>query len=81
MAIVESVRYVDEVVVQENMNKIEAWHKYNFDVIFVGSDWKGTDKWNKFEADFKPFGVDILYFEYTKQTSSSKLREVLDKLK
>ncbi len=80
MAIVESVKYVDKVVSQENMNKMEAWNKYKFDVMFVGSDWKGTEKWNKFERQFSALGVAIEYFPYTKGTSSTQLREVLSKI-
>lgn len=75
MAIIESVRYVDEVVPQETMNKMEAWKKYKFDVMFVGSDWKGTEKWLKIEEEFKKVGVDIVYFPYTKGISSTQLRE------
>lgn len=73
--IVEAIRYVDEAVPQVNMNKMEAWEKYHFDVMFVGDDWKGTDKWNQLEADFKEKGVDIVYFPYTKKVSSTMLRE------
>ena len=78
--IIKSIKYVDKVVVQENMNKMEAWNKYKFNIMFVGSDWKGTDKWNKYEVDFKLLGVKIEYFEYTKNTSSTLLKEVLGKL-
>ena len=81
MAIIESIKYVDQVVSQENMDKMAAWEKYKFDAMFVGSDWKGTDKWNEYERQFKKVGVDIIYFPYTQGTSSTKLREVLDKIK
>ncbi len=40
--IVAAIKYVDKVVIQENKNKIEAWEKYHFNKMFVGSDWKGT---------------------------------------
>lgn len=79
--IVEAIRYVDKTVYQKNMDKMEAWQEYKFDVIFVGSDWKGTEKWNKLEEDFKKVGVDIVYFPYTKITSSTELREAIKKLK
>ena len=77
MKIVESIRYVDKVVVQETMNKIEAWNKYKFDVMFVGSDWKGTDKWIFLEEQFSKLGVDIIYFPYTKGISSTELRSII----
>ena len=80
MAIVGSIEYVDQVVTQESMDKIAAWKEYKFDVMFVGSDWKGTVKWNELERQFGEVGVDIVYFPYTKGTSSTKLREVLDKI-
>lgn len=79
MKIVESIKYVDRVVSQDNMDKMIAWRDYNFDVIFVGSDWEGTDKWNKIQCDFNNIGCDVVYFPYTKSTSSTKLRSVLDK--
>lgn len=80
MAIIESIKYVDKVVPQENMNKLEAWEKYKFDVVFVGSDWKGTIEWQKYEKQFREVGTDVVYFPYTEGTSSTKMREVIQKL-
>ena len=78
--IIKSIKFVDKAVAQENMNKMEAWNKYKFNVMFVGSDWKDTDKWNKLETDFESVGVKIQYFEYTQNTSSTLLKEALGKL-
>lgn len=80
MEIVSSIKYVDSVVPQTTMNKFEAWSKLKFDLMFVGDDWKGTDKWNHLEKEFLKLGVRIIYFPYTDHTSSTKLRSVLDKL-
>ena len=79
--IVAAIKYVDEVVTQENMNKMEAWEKYHFNVMFVGDDWKGTDKWNKIEADLNAAGAEVVYFPYTKGTSSTLINETLHKLR
>ena len=79
--IVGAIRYVDEVVTQEDMNKFGAWEKYHFNVMFVGDDWKGTDKWNKIEADMKNVGVEVVYFPYTKGTSSTLINETLKHLR
>ncbi|MBC2118012.1 adenylyltransferase/cytidyltransferase family protein [Listeria booriae] len=75
--IVKHISYVDEVVPQVNMNKMEAWQRLGFDAIFVGDDWKGSDTWNQFEADFSEVGVTIEYLPYTKGTSSTQLRQTL----
>ncbi len=80
MAIVKSIKYVDSVVSQDNMNKIEAWRKYRFNVMFVGSDWQGTEKWKKFEEQFKKVDVDIVYIPYTDGISSTILREKIEKI-
>ena len=80
MEIVESIKFVDEVVPQTSYNKMEAWNNLKFDMMFVGDDWKGTDQWNKIEKDFNQYGVEIIYFPYTSHTSSTILREILDKI-
>lgn len=77
MTIVSGTKYADKVVVQDNMNKMEAWKKYKFDLMFVGSDWQGTETWNKFEEEFKEVGVEIRYIPYTQRISSTMLRETL----
>ena len=79
--IVAAIRYVDKVVPQENMDKMAAWEQYHFDKMFVGDDWKGTDTWNRWEEEFAKVGTEIVYFPYTKQTSSSQLRDALTNLK
>lgn len=76
--IVRAIRYVDEVVPQENKDKFAAWQKYRFDKMFVGSDWKGTDAWNRYEEQFRPVGVEIIYFDYTDGISSTLLRQRLE---
>lgn len=75
MRIVQSIRYVDEVVPQINKDKMEAWRAIHFDAMFVGSDWQGTPQWNNFESQFDPLGVDIIYLSHTDGISSTILRE------
>ena len=78
MAIVAAIRYVDEVVPQENMDKLAAVKKYNVDAVFVGSDWKGTTSWNQYEKDFSELGCDVIYLDHTDGISSTILRERLN---
>jgi len=78
MAIVESVKYVDSVLPQVNYDKIEAWNNIKFNIMFVGDDWQGTEKWNTLEEEFLKLGVKISYFPYTQHTSSSRIRKLLD---
>lgn len=80
LEIVRAIRYVDQVVPQESMDKMLAWEQLGFNVMFVGSDWKGTTKWNLIEKQFEEKGVEIVYFPYTEHISSTKLRKVLDNI-
>jgi hypothetical protein len=63
------------------MDKFEAWKKLKFDIMFVDDDWYNTEKWNNFEKQFQEVGVKIIYFPYTKGTSSTLINEALLKLR
>ena len=75
--IVRSIDCVDKVIPQVNRDKYEAWKELKFDVMFVGDDWKGKPLFMKVEDDFRKVGVEVVYFPYTKDTSSTILREKL----
>jgi glycerol-3-phosphate cytidylyltransferase len=79
--IIRSLKYVDEAVEQDSMDKFMAWQKIKFNRMYVGDDWKGTQKWIDLEKKFKKINVDIIYFPYTKNTSSTLLKGVLEKIK
>lgn len=77
-AIVEAIRYVDEVVPQENMNKYDAWQRLHFDVLFHGSDWKGSEMYNEIERKLAEVGCDIVYLPHTEGVSSTMLTNEVD---
>jgi glycerol-3-phosphate cytidylyltransferase len=81
MEIVRSIKYVDAVIPQETMDKIEMWRKIHFDVLFVGDDWYQTDKWKELEKQFAEVNVRIIYFPYTKGTSSTLVNDTLIRLR
>ncbi len=73
--IIEAIKYVDAVVPQIDKDKLAAWDKHHFHKMFVGSDWQGTEVWKKFEKQFEPLGVEIVYLKHTDGISSTILRE------
>ena len=75
--IVRSIKFVDAVVAQEDMDKLTMCKKVKASVLFVGDDWYGTDKWKKYEEDFAEYGIKIIYFPYTKGISSTRINEAL----
>jgi len=81
LEIVRSIKYVDAAVPQGNMDKVEAWQKLKFDIMFVGDDWYNTPKWRELDTKFEEFGVKIVYFPYTQGTSSTLINETLINLR
>lgn len=77
MEIVSAIRYVDKVIPQTDMEKIRPVKELGADVVFVGSDWKGTDAWNHYEKEFAEIGCTVVYLDHTDGISSTALREKL----
>ena len=75
--IVRNIRYVDAVIPQENMDKLEACKKLKCDVRFVGDDWYDTPKWKDIEKELNEIGVKVIFFPYTKGVSSTLINEIL----
>lgn len=78
-AIVGALKYVDKVVINNTRDKMELWNLYHFNVVFIGDDWKGTERWNKFESELSKINVDVVYIPYTKCISTTKIRSIINK--
>ena len=78
--IVSAIKYVDQVVPQTTMDKMEAYRRLNFDVIFHGNDWQGSDMYNRITEEFSAVGVDVVFLPHTEGISSTYLKERLDKI-
>ncbi len=79
--IVRSIKYVDAAIPQEELDKFKMWEKLHFDVLFVGDDWFKSPRWQDMEAKFAGVGVRVIYFPYTKGTSSTLINDTLNKLR
>lgn len=78
--IINQIKVVDRAVPENINDKLVAHDIYKFNRIFKGSDWKGSEKWNKLEVEFKQRGVEVVYFNYTKGTSSTLLKKKIEAL-
>lgn len=80
--IVSALKVVDKVVAQKDYSvegKIKAAKENNIDVMFVGSDWQGTDKWKQIETELSAINCDVVYLPHTDGISSTILREKINK--
>ncbi len=76
LEIVANIKYVDKAV-ESFTEDTDAYDAYKFDTLFVGSDYKGTERFKRYEKYFEDKGVKIVYFPYTNGTSSTQLRAAL----
>ena len=72
--IVGAIKEVDQAVINYTRDKIDLWKIYHFDVVFIGDDWKGTERWNSFEKELAKLGVSVEYIPYTKRISTTLIR-------
>ena len=79
MDIVRSIKYVDKVIPSEKED-CDVYLKgiVKYDYLFVGSDYKGSERFNRYEQIFAGTDVKIVYFPYTTGTSSTQLRDALE---
>ena len=73
--IIESVKGVDRAEINRFRDKLKLWELYHFDVIFIGDDWKGTERWNNFEKVLAEINVDVVYVPYTQGISTTDINK------
>jgi glycerol-3-phosphate cytidylyltransferase len=71
--IISSIKYVDCIIPQTSMDKLEAYHKLKYDILFVGDDWYQKEDWKILEKELGKFDVVVRYFPYTKNISSTQI--------
>lgn len=69
----EAIRYVDLVIPEERWEqKIDDVKNYNVDVVVMGSDWEGSEKF-EILRDY----CDVVYLDRTEGVSTTKIKEDL----
>lgn len=72
---------MDKVIPQERYDiqgKVETVVNNHIDVMFVGSDWEGTEKWNRIEEELRKVGCRVQYLPHMDGISSTILRDKLN---
>ena len=76
--LLNSLKCVDKAVlvdIETTNDKMLAFDKIGFEVLFSGDDWKGTERYKKTEEQFAPLGVSIEYLSYTQGVSTSEIKK------
>ena len=51
MEIIRQIKYVDEVIRIDSLDKKKSWEMLHYDRLFIGDDWKGNPRWKKTEEE------------------------------
>ena len=80
--ILKALKCVDDaelVDIATTDDKMLAYDRFHFDVLFSGDDWKGSERYLRTEKQFESVGAKIEYLPYTKGISTSELKEKMKK--
>lgn len=77
MEIIRQIKYVDEVIRIDSLDKKKSWEMLHYHRLFIGDDWRGNPRWLKTEKEMAAYGVKVIYLPHTDGTSSTLLRDRL----
>ena len=79
IAIIDALRDVDETVRVDSSNtdKMDAWKQLKYDVHFSGDD--HLHDWKEEKIKLQELGATIEFLPYTKSTSSTQIRDLIEK--
>ena len=67
----DAIKYVDLVIPEENWEqKEDDIRKYNVDIVVMGSDWKGSDRFEPLKAL-----CEVVYLDRTEGISTTQIKE------
>lgn len=78
MEIIRSLRFVDEVMRIDSLDKKISWNKRHYHILFIGDDWKGNPRWEATAREMARYGVETVFLPHTEGTNSTLLRDKLN---
>jgi len=78
LEIVKSIRYVDAVIPQENMDKLTICQTVGAEIMFMGDDKRNDPEWVEIKRVLGLHGIKTVFFPYTKDISTTLISEAFD---
>ena len=73
--IIKALKVVDKTIITTTLDKLTMFKQLNFDVIFIGDDWKGNDRWKKTEKELAKYEIPVEYLPHTDGISTTELTQ------
>jgi len=73
--IVSNIKAVDKSLLVDTLDKVKLSEEIEFNVVFIGDDWKGSARWEKASLDLAQKGIDVVFLPHTDGISSTILKD------
>ena len=76
--IINALKCVDQaelINIDVTNDKMLALERFQFDVLFSGDDWKGSERYLRTEQQFADYNVKIEYLPYTQGISTTEIKK------
>ena len=73
LAIVSAIKGVNQAFIVSTLDKVKILNNIKFDVIFIGDDWKGNQRWNDTIDELKKYDVDVVFLPHTDGISTTEI--------
>lgn len=73
--IIRNIKAVDDAFIVDTLDKIRILKAHRYEVLFIGDDWKGSQRWMQTEDALKPYGIKVIYLPHTPDRTSTELRK------
>lgn len=71
--ILKALKSIDCVLQLYERNKIKAYQKLHYNILFMSSDWKFSPEYAQLEDSLRVYGVDVIWISYLQGISTSKI--------
>lgn len=72
--IVENIKAVDRAILVQSLDKVELMKNLHFEALFIGDDWKDSERWKQTEKELAAYNVPVIYLPHTPNISSTSLK-------
>jgi len=82
LEIVSSINYVDRAEPGTTLDRLKPALEHGAKVVFIGSDWKTSERWIENEKILASNGIKTVFLDYTENVSTTEiLSKIEDRIK